>query len=159
MSSPPPTPEPIPQFDLEEQHRTIAGDLERALSGVLDSHRFILGPQVARLEEALAARVGAKHGVGCASGTDALLLLLRDLACRHDVAGPVDVRRIRDLPEVIVPAFTFFATAGAVWNAGLRPAFCDVEDSSFNVTAASVSSARSVRTLAARARALVRSDG
>ena len=149
MNSLPRTLKPVPHFDLEEQHRAIARDLERALSGVLDSRRFILGPQIAQLEEAWAARVGAEYGVGCASGTDALLLLLRDLAQRHDVAGPVDARGIRDLPEVVVPAFTFFATAGAVWNAGLRPAFCDVEDSSFNVTAATVSSVRSARTLAA----------
>ncbi len=149
MSPLPEALEPIPQFDLGAQHRAIARDLERALSGVLDSGRFILGPQIAQLEGALAARVGARYGVGCASGTDALLLPLRDLARRHDVAGPADARRIRDLPEVVVPAFTFFATAGAVWNAGLRPAFCDVEDSSFNVSAATVSSVRSARTVAA----------
>lgn len=149
MSSLPEALEPIPQFDLEAQHRAIARDLERALSDVLESGRFVLGPQVAQLEAALAARVGARYGVGCASGTDALLLPLRDLARRHDVQGPADARRTYDLPEVVVPAFTFFATAGAVWNAGLRPAFCDVEDSSFNVSAQTVSSVRSARTLAA----------
>ena len=132
---------PVPQFDLAEQHQAIAGDLERALGAVLASQKFILGPQVAQLEEALAAKFGVAHGIGCASGTDALLLPLRDLAQRHGVDAPLADGSDRDRPEVVVPAFTFFATAGAAWNSGLRPVFCDVDERSFNVTARTVKDA------------------
>ena len=128
-------------FDLGEQHRAIATDLQRALDTVLASRRFILGPEVEKLEEALAARLGVPHAVGCASGTDALLLPLRDLAGRAGVLRD-------DAPEVVVPAFTFFATGGAAWNAGLRPAFCDVDGGTFNVTAETVVSAVGTKTVA-----------
>lgn len=128
-------------FDLGEQHRAIATDLQRALDTVLASRRFILGPEVEKLEEALAARLGVPHAVGCASGTDALLLPLRDLAGRAGVLRD-------DAPEVVVPAFTFFATGGAAWNAGLRPAFCDVDGGTFNVTAETVASAVGTKTVA-----------
>jgi dTDP-4-amino-4,6-dideoxygalactose transaminase len=139
----------VPQFDLEEQHREIAPEIDRALNETLDARRFILGPQVARLEEALADRLGVKHGIGCASGTDALLLPLRDIAQREGISGPMVAEDLdAGRPEVAIPTFTFFATAGAVWNAGLRPAFCDVDPASFNVTAETVSAACSRRTVA-----------
>ena len=103
---------------------------------VVDSQRFILGAEVEALEREIGEYLGGGvEVVGCASGTDALLLSLRAL----DLA-PGD--------EVIVPAFTFFATAGAVWNAGLKPAFCDVEPVHFNVTAETVTAVWSERTRA-----------
>lgn len=103
---------------------------------VVDSQRFILGAEVEALEREVGEYLGGGvEVVGCASGTDALLLSLRAL----DLA-PGD--------EVIVPAFTFFATAGAVWNAGLKPVFCDVEPVHFNVTAETVTAVWSERTRA-----------
>jgi dTDP-4-amino-4,6-dideoxygalactose transaminase len=137
----------VPLFDLHEQHRAISADLEGAIARVVASQRFILGPEVAELERAVAVRFGARHAIGCASGTDALLLPLRDLAIRHGADGPATDSG--GVPEVVVPAFTFFATAGAVWNAGLRPAFCDVDEATFNVTGASVAERVGERTVAA----------
>jgi dTDP-4-amino-4,6-dideoxygalactose transaminase len=113
----------IPLLDLMAQYRGIEPEIERAMRRVLDSQQFILGPVVQELEEAIADYVGVPRAVACASGTDALLLPLLALAERH---GPGK--------SVIVPTFTFFATAGAVWNAGLRPVFCDVDPDTFNVT-------------------------
>jgi dTDP-4-amino-4,6-dideoxygalactose transaminase len=113
---------PVPMLDLQAQYRTIRDELDAAVRDVVESQRFILGAPVERLEAELAGRVGVPHAVGCASGTDALLLALKAL----------------DLPAgsgVAVPSFTFFATAGAVWNAGLRPVFVDVDEAEFNVTA------------------------
>jgi dTDP-4-amino-4,6-dideoxygalactose transaminase len=137
----------VPLFDLHEQHGAIAADLEGAIARVVASQRFILGPQVAELEQAVAARLGARHAIACASGTDALLLPLRDLAIRLGADGPAT--DAGGVPEVVVPAFTFFATAGAVWNAGLRPAFCDVDETTFNVTGATVAERVGERTVAA----------
>jgi dTDP-4-amino-4,6-dideoxygalactose transaminase len=112
----------VPLLDLTIQHKAIARELEAAALEVIRSQRFILGPTVEAFEKQIAERVGVRHGVGCASGTDALLLALKALQLE-----PGD--------EVILPSFTFFATAGAVWNAGLRPVFCDIDPITFNITA------------------------
>ena len=95
---------PVPLLDLQAQYASIQPQLDAAVLHVVRSQRFILGPTVERFEEEAARYLGAKHAIGCASGTDALLLPLKALPLQ-----PGD--------EVIVPAFTFFATAGAVWNA------------------------------------------
>lgn len=125
----------IPLFDLSDQFARTESDVRRHLEGVFESQRFILGPEVQELEEAFASYVGVGHAIGCASGTDALLLPLKALqGTRAD--------------EVVIPAFTFFATAGAVWNAGLQPVFCDVAGDTFNVTAETVDAARTPRTRA-----------
>ena len=123
----------VPFIDLTAQLDQIRGEVDAAIGRVVSSQRFILGPEVNALEEALAERVGVRHAVGCGSGTDALLLALRAF-------GPVDG------DEVIVPAFTFFATAGAVSDAGFRPVFCDIDPVSFNVTRETVEAAWSGRT-------------
>ena len=125
----------IPFLDLKDQHESIRAEIDDALSAVVASQSFILGPEVERLEDEVAAMIGVPHAIGCASGTDALLLTLLALDPRPE-------------EEVIVPAFTFFATAGAVWHAGFRPVFCDVDEDSFNVTAATVEAAWSPRTRA-----------
>ena len=125
----------IPLFDLKEQFALVEADVRRRLDDVLATQQFVLGPEVSELEEAFAAEVGVAHAVACASGTDALLLPLMALAGTRD-------------DEVVVPAFTFFATAGAVWNAGMRPAFCDVDEETFNVTARTVAEALTPRTRA-----------
>jgi len=112
--------ETIPMLDLRAQFAPIADEICAALDDVLGSQQFILGPQVAALEEEVARACGRRFGVGVASGTDALLLGLR--ACG---IGPGQ--------DVIVPAFTFVATAGAVTALGARPVFADIEPRTFNL--------------------------
>jgi dTDP-4-amino-4,6-dideoxygalactose transaminase len=110
----------VPLLDV---NRAIAGQREEilaAVSGVIDSGRFLFGPDVAALEKSIAALCEVPHAVGCASGSDAVLLALMAL----DV-GEGD--------EVIVPSFTFFATASAVWRLGARPVFVDIDPQSFNL--------------------------
>lgn len=121
--------------DLGEQYRALKEPLDAAVAGVLASGRFILGPQVQALEDELAAYLDLEHAVALNSGTDALALALR--AC--DV-GPGD--------EVIVPAYTFIATATAVVLAGARPVFVDCAPGSFNLDPAAVARAVTPRTRA-----------
>jgi dTDP-4-amino-4,6-dideoxygalactose transaminase len=125
----------VPLLDLKAQHETIRDEVMAAMTRVVESQGFVLGPEVEGLEAELAAFLNIPHTIGCASGTDALLLPLRALDPR-----PGD--------EVIVPTFTFFATAGAAWNAGFRPVFCDVDPDTFNVTGETVEAAWTVRTRA-----------
>ena len=125
----------VPLLDLRAQYATIHEDVDRAVREVVEAQRFILGPAVEQLEAEMCDYLGVAHAVGCASGTDAILLALRAL----DLA-PGD--------EVVVPAFTFFATAGAVWNAGLKPVFCDIDPVTYNVTAETVAEALTERTRA-----------
>ncbi|MEX1258722.1 MAG: DegT/DnrJ/EryC1/StrS family aminotransferase [Gemmatimonadota bacterium] len=125
----------VPLLDLKAQHETIRDEVSDAVSRVVESQGFVLGPEVEGLEKEMAAFLNVPCTIGCASGTDALLLPLRAMDPR-----PGD--------EAIVPAFTFFATAGAAWNAGFRPAFCDVDAESFNVTLETVEAAWSDRTRA-----------
>lgn len=126
---------PVPLLDLTGQYGSIRAELDAALDRVVSSQAFILGPEVEALEAEIADYLGVGHAVGVASGTDALLLPLKALDLQ-----PED--------EVVVPAFTFFATAGAVWNAGLRPAFCDVDPDTFNATGETVDAAWTPRTRA-----------
>jgi dTDP-4-amino-4,6-dideoxygalactose transaminase len=126
---------PVPLLDLERQYASIKNELDRAVAGVVRSQRFIMGPPVDELEQQLSERLRIKHAIGCASGTDAILLGLKALDLRPD-------------SEVVVPTFTFFATAGAVWNAGLKPVFADVEATTFNLTADTIRAALTPRTKA-----------
>jgi dTDP-4-amino-4,6-dideoxygalactose transaminase len=112
----------VPLLDLRAQYADIKNDVDQAIHRVLDSTRFIGGPEVAGLEEEIARYCACPHAIGCASGTDALLLALRAL----DV-GPGD--------EVVTTAFSFFASAGAVANVGARPVFVDVDPRTFNLDA------------------------
>ncbi len=125
----------VPLLDLTLQYRSIRAELDAAVARVVESQGFVLGPEVEAFEHEFAEYVGVPHAIGVASGTDALLLPLLALD-----PEPGD--------EVIVPAFTFFATAGAVWNAGFRPRFCDVDADTFNVTSDSIRAAWSERTRA-----------
>lgn len=125
----------VPLLDLTEQYGSIRAEIDAAVARVVSSQSFILGPEVEAFEEAVAEHLEVAHAIGVASGTDALLLLLKALDLDEDA-------------EVVVPAFTFFATAGAVWNAGLRPVFCDVDPETFNVTSATVEAAWTDRTRA-----------
>ncbi|MFQ5676433.1 MAG: DegT/DnrJ/EryC1/StrS family aminotransferase [bacterium] len=110
----------IPLIDLAAQYRSLKPELEEAIHKVLNAGSFILGPNVAALEREVAAFIGAKYGVGVASGTDALVLTLRAL----DI-GPGD--------EVIVPAYTFFATAEAVMLVGAKPVFVDIKEDTYQI--------------------------
>lgn len=112
----------VPLLDLRAQYADIKADVDQAIHRVLDGTRFIGGPEVAGLEEEIARYCASPHAIGCASGTDALLLALRAL----DV-GPGD--------EVVTSAFSFFASAGAVANVGARPVFVDVDPRTFNLDA------------------------
>jgi dTDP-4-amino-4,6-dideoxygalactose transaminase len=123
----------VPLLDLKPQYDSLKPEIDRAIQRVVSSQQFVMGPEVEGLEAEIANYVGTPHAVGCASGTDALLLPLMALE-----PEPGD--------EVILPAFTFFATAGAVWNAGFTPVFCDIDPLTFNVNAASVAAVWSDRT-------------
>lgn len=120
-------------LDLKPQHDALGSEISAAIDRVKGSQQFILGPVVEEFERAFAAAVGSRHGIGVASGTDALLLTVRALGLDADA-------------EVIVPSFTFFATAGAVWNAGARPVFCDVDADTFNMTAGTIEPHLSAKT-------------
>ena len=108
----------IPLVDLRAQYESIREEIDAAVRQVIQSGTFILGPEVGALEAAIADYTGTAHAVGVASGTDALILALRAL----DV-GPGD--------EVILPAFTFFATATAVLHAGAKPVLADVDPQTY----------------------------
>lgn len=110
----------VPLCDIQAQFRELAEPIREAVHRVLASGQVILGPEVAALESEVARYCGTSQGVGCASGSDALWLALEALEI-----GPGD--------EVIVPPFTFFATASAVCRAGARPVFADIDPVSFNI--------------------------
>jgi dTDP-4-amino-4,6-dideoxygalactose transaminase len=110
----------IPILDLKAQYATIRHEIQSAINDVLEKQHFILGQEVKRLEEEVAAYCGRTYGVGVASGTDALLLGLR--ACG---IGPGD--------EVIVPSFTFIATADCVSLLGATPVFAEIDPRTFNL--------------------------
>jgi dTDP-4-amino-4,6-dideoxygalactose transaminase len=110
----------VPLLDLKAQWAAIRNEIMAAIEPTLQSAQYVMGPPVKRLEEELSAYCGAGHAIACASGSDALVLALMALG-----AGPGD--------EVIVPAFTFFATAGAVSRVGARPVFADNDAQTFNL--------------------------
>jgi dTDP-4-amino-4,6-dideoxygalactose transaminase len=113
-------PAPVPLCDIQAQYRALKDDIDAAVLRVLGSGQAILGPEVAAFEQETATFCGAACGVGCGSGTDALVLALHAL----DI-GPGD--------EVIVPPFTFFATASAVCRVGATPVFVDIDPVTFNI--------------------------
>jgi dTDP-4-amino-4,6-dideoxygalactose transaminase len=125
----------VPLLDLVAQYAAIKDEVLPALLRVVEAQQFIMGPAIAQLEAAIAALSRAKHGVGCASGTDALLLPLKALDLK-----PGD--------EVITTPFTFFATAGTIHNTGGTPVFVDIEEGSFNIDPAAVERALTPRTRA-----------
>src|SRR2546428_2017043 len=125
----------VPLLDLVAQFRVIKDELLPAIQAVIESQQFIMGPAVAQLEAEIARLSRARHGIGCASGTDALLLPLKALALE-----PGD--------EVITTPFSFFATAGTVHNAGGTPVFVDIEPETFNIAPAALEAALTSRTRA-----------
>lgn len=126
---------PVPMLDLKAQYNTIRDDVLARMMSVIERQQFVMGPEVAALEQAIAAVTNVKYAIACASGTDALLLPLHALDLK-----PGD--------EVIGPAFTFFATAGAIHNAGGTPVFADIDPVTFNITPEAIESAITPRTRA-----------
>jgi dTDP-4-amino-4,6-dideoxygalactose transaminase len=120
-----PITEGVPLLDLGRQHTPLKDQIAAALSRIWDTGAFILGPDVKQLEANVAEYCGVRHAIGCASGSDALLLALMALGI-----GPGD--------EVILPSFTFFATASAVARLGARPVFADIDPRSFNLAPSEV---------------------
>lgn len=110
----------VPLLDLEEQNAALRPEIEAALRRVLDTNAFILGSEVAALEEELAGYCRVKHAIGCASGSDAILLALMAL----DV-GPGD--------EVITTPYSFFATVSSITRLGATPVFADIDPLTYNI--------------------------
>jgi len=120
ISDPSQTIQPIPLLDLGRQHRPLRQQVLEALAQVYDSGAFVLGPEVQKLEATFAQYCQVSYAIGCASGSDALLLALMALGI-----GPGD--------EVILPSFTFFSTATAVTRLGARPVFADIDPQTFTI--------------------------
>src|ERR1700687_1978020 len=118
----------VPLLDLKAQHATIRDSVVNAIMKVVEDQAFILGEPVERLEREVAKLSQTTHAIGCANGTDALLLSLRALDIGHG-------------EEVLTTPFTFFATAGAVHNVGARPVFADVDPDTFNLSAETIAAA------------------
>jgi dTDP-4-amino-4,6-dideoxygalactose transaminase len=125
----------VPLFDGFTPLAPLRQELRAAIDRVIDSERFILGPEVAAFERELAAYCGASHAVGVANGTDAITIALRALG-----VGAGD--------EVVLPSFTFYASAEAIAPTGATPVFCDIDPHTYCVTADSVRAAVTPRTKA-----------
>lgn len=125
----------VPLFATRAALAPLLDEVAARQRAVLESGRYVLGPEVEAFEREFAAFAGARHCVGVANGTEALTIALRALGI-----GPGD--------EVVVPALTFYATAEAVVNAGARPVFCDVDPRRFTMTAATAGAAIGERTAA-----------
>ena len=125
----------VPLLDLVAQYQSIKDAVLPAMMAVIERQGFIMGPEVGQLETEIAALCQAKHAIACASGTDALLLPLKALDLK-----PGD--------EVIAPSFTFFATAGAIHNAGGKPVFVDIDPATWNISPAAIEAAITPRTRA-----------
>jgi dTDP-4-amino-4,6-dideoxygalactose transaminase len=129
--------EPVPQLDLAAQYAAIGGEIRTAVERVLTSQQFVLGREGAAIEQEIAALCGVSHGVGVASGTDALILALR--ACG-----------VKAGDEVLLPPFTFVATGSAVSALGAKPVFADIRPETYNLDAAELE-----RRVTPRTRAIV----
>ena len=123
----------VPLLDLVAQYRGIKDEVLQAMMAVVERQGFIMGPEVSQLETEVARLSRTRHAIGCASGTDALLLPLRALDLQ-----PGD--------EVITTPFTFFATAGAIHNTGGTPVFVDIDPSTFNIAPEAIEAAMTPRT-------------
>ena len=126
---------PIPLFETKAPLAPLRADIDARIAKVLDGSNYILGPEVESFESEFASYLGARHAIGVANGTDAITLALRGLG-----VGPGD--------EVVVPSFTFYASAEAIPPTGARPVFCDVDPETFCITAETVKRALTPRTKA-----------
>src|SRR5690606_26921350 len=125
----------VPLLDLKAQYRNIKPAIDEAVSRVIESQYFILGPEVSALEEEVARYSGTQHGVGMSSGTDALLAALMAID-----AGPGD--------EIVTTTYSFFATGGVIARLGATPVFVDIDPGTYNIDTAAVAAAVTDRTKA-----------
>lgn len=125
----------VPMLDLSEQYQTLKEEIFASLEEIMSGSRFILGDNVKKLEQDVAKYSSAKYGVGVANGSDALHISL--LGCG-----------VKAGDEVIVPSFTFFATAGAVARAGAVPVFVDIDPKTYNIDPAKIEAAITEKTKA-----------
>jgi dTDP-4-amino-4,6-dideoxygalactose transaminase len=125
----------VPLFDTKTPLAPLRAEIDAAIARVVEGGRFILGPEVQAFEQEFAAYCGARHAVGVANGTDAITLALQALG-----VGPGD--------EVVVPSFTFYASAEAIPPTGATPVFCDIDPETFCVTPETVKAALTPRTKA-----------
>ena len=125
----------VPLLDLQAQYVSLRDDLQRAVERVMSSQRFVLGDEVRGLENSIADYCETKHAIGCASGSDALLLALMALDVK---AGD----------EVITTPFSFFATAACITRLGARPVFVDIDPRTYNIDVSQVADAVTSRTKA-----------
>ncbi len=135
MSGHSPSPAPVPMIDLVEQYETIRDEIHEAVNRVFATQRFVLGDEVADFEEEAAPYCDARYAIGCASGSDALLLSLMALEI-----GPGD--------EVITSPYTFFATASSITRCGATPVFVDIDPATYNLDPAAVEAAITPQTRA-----------
>ena len=135
MSDTPDKPTGVPLLDLQAQYRPLRAEILAAIERVCDSQRFIMGPEIAALESEMTSMLGIRHAIAVSSGTDALLLALMALG-----VGPGD--------DVVMPVYSFFATAAAAVRLGATPVFVDIEPDSFNVDVAQIPPVLSSRTKA-----------
>ncbi|MBC7844777.1 MAG: DegT/DnrJ/EryC1/StrS family aminotransferase [Gemmatimonadaceae bacterium] len=125
----------VPLLDLKAQHVTIRDEVMTLLTQVVEEQSFILGPMVGRLECEVAGLSKTRYAIGCANGTDALLIAMRALGIGRD-------------DEVVTTPFTFFATAGTIHNVGATPVFADIDPLTFNLDPAAAAAAVTSRTKA-----------
>jgi len=125
----------VPLLDLKAQFQPLRAEIFAAMQTVCDEQGFVLGPRVVAFEESIAGYIGSRYAIGCASGSDALLLSLMAMGVK---AGD----------EVITIPFTFFATAGAVSRLGAKPVFVDIQPDSFNIDPKLIEEAITTRTKA-----------
>ncbi len=125
----------IPLLDLKAQFRPLRQEILSAIEAVCDEQGFVLGSRLVAFEEAMAKYIGAQYAIGCASGSDALLLSLMAMGVRQG-------------DEVITVPFTFFATAGAISRLGAKPVFIDIQRDTFNLDPTQLERAITTRTKA-----------
>jgi len=125
----------VPLFDTSTPLAGLREELRAAVDRVLDSGHYILGPEVSGFEQEFSAYCGADHAIGVANGTEAITIALRAMG-----VGPGD--------EVVVPSFTFYASAEAIPPTGATPVFCDIDRDTYCVTADTVKAALTPRTKA-----------